>query len=73
MRDNKGRFMSKGIVIPVPTFSTLINFLFMVIILTPWIYFGTRLNLVGRFGNLLAFIFDDAYCIKNSKTPNGEY
>ena len=39
MRDNKGRFMSKGIVIPVPTFSTLINFLFMVIILTPWIYF----------------------------------
>ena len=73
MRDNKGRFMSKGIVIPVPTFSTLINFLFMVIILTPWIYFGTRLNFIEKLGNFLAAIFDDAYCIKNTKTLNGEY
>ena len=55
MRDNKGRFMSKGIVIPVPTFSTLINFLFMVIILTPWINFWNKIKFSWKIWKFAGF------------------
>ena len=73
MRKKKWRYISKGIEIPIPSFSTLVNFFIMIIKLISWIYFGTRLNLVEKLGNLLAAIFDEAYCIKSAKTPNGEY
>ena len=72
MRDSKGRFASKGIIIPIPTIATVLNFLFMIIILIPWIYFGTKLNLLSKVGILLDSLFDDAYC-ENSKRKNGEY
>ena len=72
MRDSKGRFATKGIIIPIPTIATVLNFLFMIIILIPWIYFGTKLNLLSKVGTLLDSLFDDAYC-ENSKRKNGEY
>ena len=70
MRDSKGRFASKGIIIPIPNFATMFNFLFMIITLIPWIYFGTKLNLLSRLGTLLDALFDDSYC-ENSKMKNG--
>ena len=72
MRDGKGRFTSKGIIIQIPTFATVLNYLFMIIILIPWIYFGTKLNLLTKLRTLLDALFDDAYC-ENSKRKNGEY
>ena len=49
--------MYKRIVIQIQSFSTSVNFFIIIIILIPWIYFGNRLNLVGKLGNLLAVIF----------------
>ncbi len=72
MRDGKDRFTSKGIIIQIPTFATLLNYLFMIIILIPWIYFGTKLNLLTKLRTLLDALFDDAYC-ENSKRKNVEY
>ena len=72
MRDGKGRFTLKGIIIQIPTFATVLNYLFMIIFLIPWIYFGTKLNLLTKLGTLLDALFDDAYC-ENSKRKNGEY
>ena len=52
MKDGKDRFISKGIIIQIPTFAILLNYLFMIIILIPWIYFRTKLNLLTKLGNL---------------------
>ena len=52
MKDGKDRFTSKGIIIQIPTFAILLNYLFMIIILIPWIYFRTKLNLLTKLGTL---------------------
>ena len=52
MKDGKDRFTSKGIIIQIPTFAILLNYLFMIIILIPWIYFRTKLNLLTKIGTL---------------------
>ena len=71
MRDGKGQFTSKGIIIQILAFDTVLNYLFMIIILIPWIYFGTKLNFLTKLVTLLDALFDDAYC-ENSKRKNRE-
>ena len=71
MRDTRGRFTAKGIVIPLPNAAIIFHYLIFVVLLLPWIYAGCRLNIIEKINTLIQPLFsEECNCQKNQ---NGEY
>ena len=47
-RDAKGRFQSKGFVIPIPNTLFLINVLFILFFLLPWLFVGAKFRIFEK-------------------------
>ena len=59
MRDAKGRFKSKDLLLPLPSTTMVLNMLFLLFILLPWIYVGLKVNIIEKINNLLNSLFFD--------------
>ena len=59
MRDAKGRFKSKDLLLPLPSTTMVLNMLFLLFILLPWIYVGLKFNIIEKINNLLNSLFFD--------------
>ena len=57
MRDSKGRFKSRGLLVTLPSVNLLINYLVFLFIILPWIYVGLKFNIVEKVKELLNIIF----------------
>ena len=53
MRDAKGRFKSKELLLPLPSNTMVINILFLIFILLAWLYMGLKFNIAEKINNLL--------------------
>ena len=53
MRDAKGRFKSKELLLPIPSTTMVLNILFLLFILLPWLYVGLKFNIAEKINNLL--------------------
>ena len=45
MRDAKGRFKPKELLLPLPSTTMVLNILFLIFILLPWFYVGLKFNI----------------------------
>ena len=68
-RDSNGRFTSKKLIIPLPSASFIISTVLVVFLLIPWIYAGSRLNIIPKIFNILSDIFSNCEC----PNPNDKY
>ena len=59
MRDSKGRFKSKGLIITIPNAAVILNFLVIIFVLIPWLYVGFRFSLMERLFELVGSLFGD--------------
>ena len=59
MRDAKGRFKSKDLLLPLPSTTMVLNMLVLVFILLPWVYVGLKFNIIEKINNLLNSLFFD--------------
>ena len=59
MRDAKGRFKSKDLLLPLPSTTMVLNMLFLLFILLPWIYVSLKFNIIEKINNLLNSLFFD--------------
>ena len=59
MRDAKGRFKSKDLLLPLPSTTMVLNMLFLLFILLPSIYVGLKFNIIEKINNLLNSLFFD--------------
>ena len=59
MRDAKGRFKSKELLLPIPSTTMVLNKLFLLFILLPWFYVGLKFNIVEKINSLLNSLFFD--------------
>ena len=55
MRDTKGRFKSKDLLLPLPSTSMVLNMLFPEFILLPWINVGLKFNIIEKINNYIIF------------------
>ena len=68
-RDSNGRFTSKKSTIPLPSASFLTSAFIVLFLLIPWIYAGSRLNIIPKIYNILSEIFSNCKC----PNPNDKY
>ncbi len=74
MRDSKGRFKSRGLLVTLPSVNLLINYLVFLFIILPWIYVGLKFNIVEKVKELLNIIFfDDSKCNCNGSNGDNKY
>ena len=59
MRDAKGRFKFKDLLLPLPSTALVLNLLFLVFILILWIYVILKFNILKKINNLLNSLFFD--------------
>ena len=59
MIDIKGRFKSKDLLLPLPSTTMVLNMLFLLFILLPWIYVSLKFNIIEKINNLLNSLFFD--------------
>ena len=57
MRDAKGRFKSKELLLPLPSTTMVLNIMFLIFILLPWLYVGLKFNILEKINALLNFLF----------------
>ena len=63
-RDSKGRFTTKGIVIPFPSIGLAINCLIILFFLLPWIFVGLKLDIYSKVYQFLRFLFfNESNCV----------
>ena len=72
MRDSKGRFKSKDLIIPMPNITMFINILIIALIFLPWIYVCFKFNLGDKIQALLNSIFFDESKCKCENLNNGD-
>ena len=48
MRDAKGQFKSKELLLPIPSTTMVLKKLFLIFILLPWIYVGLKLKIAEK-------------------------
>ena len=58
-RDSKGRFQSKGLVISVPSASFVMNLVFLLFIMLPWVFVCAKFKILEKFYESLSFLFLD--------------
>ena len=71
MRDAKGRFKSKELLLPLPSTITVLNMIFLIFILLPWFY--VKFNIIEKinaFLNSLFFDYSKCQCSGYSKGEN---
>ena len=57
MRDSKGRFKSKELLLPLPSTTMVLNIIFLIIILLPLLYVFLKFNILERINALLNSLF----------------
>ena len=72
MRDAKGRFKSKDLLLPLPSTTMVLNMLFLLFILLPWIYVGLKFNIIEKINNLLNSLFFDYSKYECNLNANGD-
>ena len=72
MRDAKGRFKSKELLLPIPSTTMVLNILFLIFILLPWLYVGLKFNVMEKINTLLNSLFFDYSKCECSNYSNGE-
>ena len=72
MRDAKGRFKSKDLLLPLPITTMVLNMLFLLFILLPWIYVSLKFNIIERINNLLNSLFFDYSKCECNLNANGD-
>ena len=73
MRDAKGRFKSKELLLPLPSTITVLNMIFLIFILLPWFYVGLKFNIIEKinaFLNSLFFDYSEFQCNGYSNCEN---
>jgi len=74
MRDAKGRFKSKELLLPIPSTTMVLNILFLLFILLPWLYVGLKFNITEKINNLLnSLFFDYSKCECNIANGDNKY
>ena len=62
-RDTRGRFKSKELIFSFPSAAMIVNSIFVILILLPWIYVAFKFNLAEKVHYLLnSLFFDDSKC-----------
>ena len=56
-RDAKGRFQSKGFVIPIPNALFIINTLLILLFLLPWLFVGAKFKVFEKVYDALSLLF----------------
>ena len=59
MRDAKGRFKSKELLLPLPSTTMVLNIIFLLFIFLPWLYVGLKFNILEIINALLYSLFFD--------------
>ena len=74
MRDAKGRFKSKELLLPLPSTTMVINVLFIIFILLPWLYVCLKFNIAEKINTLLnSLFFDYSKCECNNSNGDNKY
>ena len=68
-RDSKGRFQSKGFLIPFPSASLVAHLTLILFILLPWIFVCAKFKIFERLYNSLSFLFLE---VKKFNCENGD-
>ena len=72
MRDAKGRFKSKELLFPLPSTAKVLNIIFLIFILLPWLYVGLKFNILEKINALLNSLFFDYSKCECNNFANGE-
>ena len=72
MRDAKGRFKSKELLLPLPSTTMVLNIIFLIFILLPWLYVGLKFNILEKINGLLNSLFFDYSKCECNNFANGE-
>ena len=72
MRDAKGRFKSKELLLPLPSTTTVLNMIFLIFILLPWFYVGLKFNIIEKINAFLNSLFFDYSKCQCNGYSNGE-
>ena len=72
MRDAKGRFKSKDLLLPLHSTTMVLNMLFLLFILLPWIYVSLKFNIIEKINNLLNSLFFDYSKCESNLNANGD-
>ena len=72
MRDAKGRFKSKELLLPLPSTAKVINIIFLIFILLLWLYVGLKFNILEKINALLNSLFFDYSKCRYNNFSNGE-
>ena len=72
MRDAKGRFKSKDLLLPLPSTTMVLNMLFLLFILLPWIYVSLKFNIIEKINHLLNSLFFDYSKCECNLNANGD-
>ena len=59
MRNAKGKFKSKELLLPLPSITMVLNILFFIFILLPWLYVDLKFNIPEKINALLNSLFFD--------------
>ena len=75
MRDSKGRFKSKDLIISLPSATTVFNFIILMFTLLPWLYAVFKFGIFEKIYDFINSIFnDDSKCnCQNFENGNGKY
>ena len=74
MRDAKGRFKSKELLLPLPSTTMVLNIIFLVLILLPWLYVCLKFNILEEINDLLnSLFFDYSKCQCNNANGENKY
>ena len=72
MRDAKGRFKSKELLLPLPNTTMVLNIIFLIFILLPWLYVGLKFNVLEKINVLLKTLFFDYFKCECNNFAKGE-
>ena len=53
MRNSKGRFKSKELLLPLPSTTMVLNIIFLIFILLPCLYVGLKFNILEKINVLI--------------------
>ena len=74
MRDAKGRFKPKELLLPLPSTAIVLNILFLIFNLLPWLYVGLKFKIAEKINNLLnSLFFDYSRCECNNSNGENKY
>ena len=72
MRDSKGRFKSKELLLSLPSTTMALNIIFLIFILLRWLYVGLKFNILEKINALLNYLYYDYSKYECNNFANGE-